>query len=141
GQLLSEGFVLAAVGGALGVLIAWWTGRTLSGFITEVLPVPVSFDFSIDRTVLGFALLASLGTAMLFGLAPALSASKPELVPALKDVAEGTGRGLLAGKDTDLGFDPAPISTLGFNLQMNGYDVERASALRDEALTTLRGLP
>ena len=169
-QLLSEGLVLAALGGTLGLLIAWWTGRGLSGLVSDALPVPVSFDFSIDRTVFGFALLASFGTAMLFGLAPALSASKPELVPALKDVAEGAGRrrltlrnvlvvsqlalslvllvagalltrGLLAAKDTDLGFDPAPISTLGFNLQMNGYDVERASALRDEALTTLRGLP
>ena len=135
-----------------------------------MLPVPVAFDFSIDGTVLGFAILASFGTAVLFGLAPALSASKPELVPALKDVAEGSGRrritlrnvlvvsqlalslvllvagallarGLLAAQETDLGFDPSPVSTLSFNLQMNGYDLDRAVALRDQALTTLRGLP
>jgi predicted permease len=169
-QLLTEGLVLAAAGGALGVLIAWWSGRALSGFVTNVLPVPVAFDFSIDGTVLGFAILASFGTAVLFGLAPALSASKPELVPALKDVAEGSGRrritlrnvlvvsqlalslvllvagallarGLLAARETDLGFDPSPVSTLSFNLQMNGYDLDRAVALRDQALSTLRGLP
>ena len=169
-QLLSEGAVLAAVGGALGLLISWWSGRALSGLITNVLPVPVSFNFSIDRMVLGFAILASLSTAVLFGLAPALSSSKPELVPALKEVAEGSGRrrvtlrnvlvvsqlalslvllvaggllvrGLLAARGTELGFDPTPVSTLSFNLQMNGYDLDRAVALRDEALRTLRGRP
>jgi predicted permease len=154
-QLLSEGLVLAAAGGALGVLICWWSGRALSGMITDALPVPVSFDFSIDRMVLGFAILASLSTAVLFGLVPALSSSKPELVPALKEVAEGSGRrrvtlrnvlvvsqlalslvllvagallarGLLAARGTELGFDPTPVSTLSFNLQMNGYDLDRA---------------
>jgi predicted permease len=120
--------------------------------------------------VFGFAILASLSTAVLFGLAPALSSSKPELVPALKEVAEGSGRrrvtlrnvlvvsqlalslvllvaggllvrGLLAARGTELGFDPTPVSTLSFNLQMNGYDLDRAVALRGEALRSLRGLP
>jgi predicted permease len=169
-QLLSEGVVLAAAGGGLGLLIAWWAGRSLAGFGTSVFPMPISFDFSIDGMVLTFALAASIATAMLFGLAPALSASKPELVPALKESAEGGGRtrlrlsnalvvgqlalslvllvagallarGLLTARATDLGFDPGPVSSLSFNLQMNGYDVDRATALRDRALDTLGGLP
>jgi predicted permease len=169
-QLLSEGLVLAAVGGAFGVLIAWWAGRAIAGFTTTGLPVPVQFDFSIDGTVLAFALGTSLATALLFGLAPAWSASKPELVPALKATAEGDTRkrvtlsnalvvgqlalslillvagalltrGFLTARAAELGFDPRPVSSLAFNLQMNGYDVDRAMAFRERALRSLRGLP
>jgi predicted permease len=169
-QLLSEGLVLAAVGGAVGVLIAWWAGRALSGFATDWLPIPISFDFAIDRTVLAFALTASLATAVLFGMAPAWSSSRPELVSGLKESAEGDrrrrialrdilvvgqltlslvllvagallGRGLLTAQRADLGFDPIPVSSLSFNLQMNGYTLDRATALRDQALQTLRALP
>ena len=169
-QLLGEGVVLAALGGGAGILIAWWAGRALSGFGTGVFPIPVQFDFSIDATVLAFALIASALTAILSGLAPAWSASRPALVPALKDSAEGDGRrrltlrnalvvsqlalslvllvagallvrGLLTARGTSVGFDPTPVSSLSFNLQMNGYDIGRATALRDRAIETLRGLP
>ena len=71
-QLLSEGLVLAIAGGAAGLLIAWWAGRALAGVGTDVLPVPVKFDFSIDPTVLLFALAASMATAVVFGLVPAV---------------------------------------------------------------------
>lgn len=169
-QLLNEGLVLAAAGGGLGVLIAWWAGRTLSGFGTDVFPMPISFDFSIDGAVLAFALMASLATALLFGLAPAWSSSKPELVPALKESADSGGRtrgglrdalvvgqlalslvllvagallarGLLAAQGTDVGYDPRFISSLSFDLQMNRYDASRAAAFRDRMLEAIRGLP
>ncbi len=168
-QLLSEGLVLAAAGGALGVLIAWWAGRALSGFATGVFPIPIHFDFSIDGTVLAFACAASLGTALVFGLAPALSSSRPELVPALKDSTAPGGRrvslsdvlvvgqltlslvllvagallarGLVAAYDTDLGFDPEPVAAVSFNLQMNGYDLERAAAFQTRVLQDIRALP
>jgi putative ABC transport system permease protein len=169
-QLLSEGLVLAFAGGAAGLLIAWWAGRALAGVGTDVLPVPIKFDFSIDPTVLLFALAASMATALVFGLVPALSSSKPELVPALKESAEDASRrrlsmrdvlvvgqlalslvllvagallirGLLVARAMDVGFDPAPISSLSFNLRMNGYDDERATAFAREAVRTLRGLP
>ena len=169
-QLLSEGLVLALLGGAAGVLIAWWAGRALSGLITNVLPIPVSFDFSIDTAVLAFSMFASIATAVLFGLAPAWSSSKPALVPALKASAEGDGRrritlrnalvvsqlalslvllvagallgrALLTARNMEIGFDPAPVSSLSFNLQMNGYDIDRATAFRDRTLDALRALP
>ena len=169
-QLLSEGLVLAAAGGLAGVVIAMWATRLLAGLGTDVLPVPISFDYTIDRTVLVFALAASLGTALVFGLGPALSSSKLELVPAIKDSSQGTGRGggrarqilvvgqlalsllllitttllmrgLVAARGTDVGFDPEHLASLSFNLQMNGYDVERATALRDRAVESLRALP
>ena len=55
-QLLSEGVVLAAVGGVGGVLIAWWVTRALQGLLsTDVFPISVSFEFALDGTVLAFA--------------------------------------------------------------------------------------
>jgi putative ABC transport system permease protein len=169
-QLLSEGLVLAIAGGALGLLIAWWAGRALEGMGTNVFPIPVRFDFTIDATVLAFATIASVATALLFGLAPAWSASRPDLVPALKASMEGDargkvtisdvlvvgqlalslvllvggallGRGLMTASSTDLGFDPRSISSLSFSLQMNGYDEDRAVAFQQRALDTLRALP
>jgi predicted permease len=169
-QLLSEGVVLAAAGGALGVLIAWWAGRAIAGVSTDALPIPVSFDFSLDATVLTFALGASIATSLLFGIAPAWSASKLELVPALKASMEGDSRrrvtlsnvlvvgqlslslvllvagallarGFLTARGADLGYDPRPVSLLSFNLQMNGYDLERSVAFRDRALKAIRALP
>src|SRR6185295_2820640 len=91
-QLLSESLVIALAGGAVGVLVASWAGRLLSGTGIDIFPMPISFDFSIDRTVFGFALTASVATAVMSGLAPAWSSSKPELVPGLKDSAGGRGR-------------------------------------------------
>ena len=169
-QLLAEALVLAGVGGALGLVVAWWAGRALMGVGTDVFPIPVSFDFTIDPTVLAFALLISLATAVVFGLLPALSASKPELVPALKDQVQGDrrarfgirdvlvvgqlamslmllvcgallARGLVTARNVDLGFDPQVIASLSFNLQMNGYDVDRATTLRDRAVETIRAVP
>jgi len=90
-QLLSEGLVLAALGGAAGVLLAAWAGRLIGAFATDLLPITTTFDFSLDRTVLLFAGLVSMSTALVFGLAPAWSASRPDLVPALKDTLEAGG--------------------------------------------------
>jgi predicted permease len=84
GQLLGEGIVLAVIGGTLGTVIANWASRAFSVLGTNVFPVPVDFDVSIDGTVLVFATAVSLLTAVLFGLAPALSASRVDLVSALK---------------------------------------------------------
>jgi putative ABC transport system permease protein len=50
-------------------------------------------------------------------------------------------RGLVAAQRTDLGYDPRPLSSLTFNLGMNGYDDARAAALEERALQTLRALP
>jgi predicted permease len=171
-QLLSESLVLAAIGGAFGVLIADAAGRILTRLPMDVLPIPIHFDFKVDATVLAFAAAVSLATTALFGLVPAWSASKPDLLPALKADATGQGprrrrvtlrdalvvgqlalslvllvagallaRGLLAARGTELGYDPGPVSSLSFNLQMNGYDLERAMAFRKRVLEELRATP
>lgn len=92
-QLLSEGLVLAAIGGAAGVLVAAWAASLIGTYATALLPITTTFDFTLDRTVLAFAGVVSLLTAVVFGLAPAWSASRPELVPALKDGVDGSGAG------------------------------------------------
>ena len=170
-QLLAEGMVLATAGGVLGVVIAWWAGGALAGLMdTDVFPMRIAFDFAIDRTVLLFALAATAVTTVVFGLAPAWSASKPELVPALKASMEGDGRarfssrdllvvgqlalsavllvagallvrGLAVAQGTDIGYDPRSLTLLTFNLGMNGYDDDRAGAFRERALDRLRSLP
>ncbi len=171
-QLLAEGLVLAVAGGSAGALIALWASRAVSGFGTSVFPIPVDFQVSLDATVLLFAVALSLLTAAIFGLVPAVSASKIDLVTALKASAGDTGgprrrvtlrqalvvgqlalslvllvagalltRGLLAARGADIGYDPAPIASLSFNLQMNGYDLDRATSLRRRAIETLGALP
>ena len=170
-QLLSEGLVLALIGGASGVLMAMWAASLIGAYATTLLPITTTFDFTIDRTVLAFAGVVSLLTAVIFGLAPAWSASRPELVPALKDTLDAGGpgrrvtlrdalvvgqlalslvllvagallaRGLVVARGTDLGFDPARVAALSFSPQMNGYDLERTIALRDRVVEAVGALP
>lgn len=87
-QLITESFLLALLGAGAGLLIAFWINRALMGLDP---PVPASWNFQVelrlDAQALGFTLLLSFVTALLFGLASALQASKPDLVPALKDEA------------------------------------------------------
>jgi putative ABC transport system permease protein len=90
-QLLVESLLLACVGGGLGLAIAYAAGRGLSGIGSDTLPIPLDFHIGVDGTVLFYAFAASVATAVLFGLAPALTASRPDLVPALK--ADTTGQG------------------------------------------------
>lgn len=95
-QLLAECLCLAALGGGVGLLLAHWGGRILSS-LPLPLPVPLAFVFGVDGRVLLFALLTSLGTLFAFGLAPALQASRPELVPALRAETGSTLNGKRRG--------------------------------------------
>ena len=88
-QLLTESLLLAVAGGVFGLLLAQWATRLILTFQTP-LPISVALDLGIDVRVLGFAFLVALLTGTAFGLAPALRASRPELVSALKeDAARG----------------------------------------------------
>lgn len=86
-QLLTEGVLLASLGGAAGLLLAWWTTRSLSATPPPAGALPIPVHFSIDLRVLLFTFAISLLAGIVFGLAPALRASRPALVPALKDDA------------------------------------------------------
>ncbi|MGB7921789.1 MAG: ABC transporter permease [Pyrinomonadaceae bacterium] len=82
-QLLTESVMLSLMGGALGLLLAYWATDWMQGFI-PVLPYTIALDFSPDMRALGFTLVVSLLTGVIFGLAPALQASNPNVVPVLK---------------------------------------------------------
>ncbi|MCA1591405.1 MAG: ABC transporter permease [Acidobacteria bacterium] len=84
-QLMTESVLLALVSGVVGLLLAVWLVDALQSYTPPGNFFPVAFDFSLDTRVLGFALLISLLTGVIFGVAPALQASNPNLVPALKD--------------------------------------------------------
>ena len=81
-ELLAESVLLALGGGLLGMLVAVWLGEVLGRFSPGGSGVEVGG--ALDLRVLLFALGASVTTGILFGLAPAWRASRPELVPELK---------------------------------------------------------
>ena len=90
-QLLTESLVLAALSGVAGLALAYWARGALLMLLPTV-PYPVFFDFEIDQRVVLFATMATAVAAVVFGLVPALQASRPDLVPSLKDeIGSGTG--------------------------------------------------
>ncbi len=92
-QLLTESFVIAALGGAAGLLVTLWLTRLMSAYRPPI-PPPYAFapDIQVDGRVLAFTLLLSLATGIVFGLVPALRASRPDLVMSLKEEASPTSK-------------------------------------------------
>ncbi len=90
-QLLTESLVIAILGGGLGLVIGQASTDLISRFRIPS-DIPVVLDFRLDSRVLVFALLASLISAILVGLAPALQSTRPDLVPALKSSGAAPGQ-------------------------------------------------
>jgi len=91
-QLLTESVMLALLGGTLGVVIVWVLEKLLIAF-KPAAAAQVTLDLGLDARVFIFTIVISVITGMLFGLAPALQATKVDLVPALKNDAAAPGRG------------------------------------------------
>jgi putative ABC transport system permease protein len=91
-QLLIESVMLSAAGGVFGSVLAVWGVRI---FDRAVVPTgkPAFLIFSMDYTVLAYIAAITLGTGVLFGLAPALRLSKLDINTALKDGSHGSGSG------------------------------------------------
>ncbi|HET7786293.1 MAG TPA: ABC transporter permease [Myxococcales bacterium] len=153
-QLLTENLLLSALGGAAGLLLAFWAVDAINALGQDVLPRmrPVT----VDGRVLAFTLLLSAATAALVGLLPALRASSPDLRDALTDAAPGATGGrhrlgaalvvaevalslvLLAGAglllksmnrllDVRPGFEPRGVLTAEIDLPARKYLDERLS--------------
>jgi predicted permease len=78
-QLLTESVLLALVGGTAGCILAWWGTQWL-----RTIELPIIIDLSLDGRVLAFAIVVSVITGVGCGLAPALNATKVDLLPALR---------------------------------------------------------
>jgi putative ABC transport system permease protein len=148
-QMLTEGFVLAILGGAAGVLLASWTLPMLRAWLPTALPRANETTLSVP--VLLFSLGVCLVTGIAFAILPALASSRGDVVESLKEGGRGSstsggrsrqvlaaaqvalatvllvGAGLLVQslirlQRVDLGFDPANVTTGMMGLQ--GRDVK-----------------
>ncbi len=90
-QLVTESVILATLGGALGLTLAWVSIRAVRASPPPAGALPVTLDFAVDVRVLAFTFALSVITGVVFGLIPALRASRPDLVPALKDQTSASG--------------------------------------------------
>jgi predicted permease len=90
-QLLTESVLLAVVGGIAAVALSVWLSALIGG-LEPPLPINLGLDIAPDWRVLVFTLTVAVSTGIAFGLLPALRASRPDLVPALKDTGESGRR-------------------------------------------------
>jgi len=168
-QLLTENLMVALAGGLGGALLAAWITSALAAWRPPV-DAPLVVSAGVDLRVFLFALLVSSFTALLFGLLPALQATKTDLVPALKNEAI-TGRyrywhlrdymvaaqvclsvlllfssvlvvkSLQRSLDAPIGFQPRGVATVSFDLNMQGYDEPRGRDFQKRILDQVRQLP
>ena len=159
-QLLTEGVLLSAFGGMLGLLVAYW-GR-------QLLPQGQSAPF--DWRVFSFVALLSVATGVIFSLIPALRATRVDLSGALKETSRGVaggrtrlskallvfqvavslvlliGAGLFLGtlqnlRGVDVGFNPDNILLFRLNPALNGYEDDQITMLYGQIRERLAALP
>ncbi len=169
-QLLTESTLLAVLGGGLGLLFAGGAARSLSSFQLPI-PLPVKFDFNVDVRVLAFAALLIPVTALLFGLVPALRATRPDIATVLKtgpaDIAGGRRfgmrnalvvvqvavsvvllvaaglflRSLRNAAAIDIGFKPDHILIAAVDPRIHGYSDAQTAAFLSQLRERLSALP
>jgi predicted permease len=98
-QMLAEGMLLAAAGGVLGVLLAWWSANALVVMMSNG-GERIALNLRPDLRILAFAVSISAAACLLFSLAPAIQATRRGIQPALAEARLGArwrwGRGLIA---------------------------------------------
>src|SRR5262245_1107295 len=168
-QLLTESVLLALLGGAIGLLIAAWGADVLLRL--NPVEIPRLDHLAVNAPILAFTLGVSLLTGLIFGVVPALHASRPDLNSTLKEggresqtgggrirgalvVAEVAiamvlllGAGLLLKsfvqlQRVDAGFNPANILTFNLQLPFSSYrDYRQVSELYSALIARLKALP
>lgn len=167
-MLLAESLLLGAVGGLLGFALAHVGAGLLLKF-QPPLPVPIALDITPNLRVAIFTSILSIGAGVLFGLLPALQASSPSLLPALREDGNGSRqrtrlrgglvvtqvalsmlmlacaglflRALSHAAQLSPGFEPKGVTIMSFDLSLNGYDEPRARAFYARLLEDLRRSP
>ena len=168
-QFVLESLLLSLTGGVAGVLLALWLTDALAASASTTIPRLGSVQ--VDVAALGFTLLLSLSAGLLFGMAPALQATRADLHEALKQGARGAAGGatrtravLVAGQvalalvllvgaglllksfarlqQVDLGFEPEHVVTARVTLPETRYgDSTRQAAFFQSLLARLDALP
>jgi len=94
-QLLTESILLALLGAGLGLLVAFWAGDLVAGIAPNLLGggLPLQVSTALDARVLMFTVGIALATGILFGLAPAVQSSNPQLSRALHEGGRGGSSG------------------------------------------------
>jgi predicted permease len=166
-QLLTESMVLAGLGGLLGLLLSDWI---LSGILSLQATGATNFAGQMDMRTLLFTLVLTVLTGLLFGLLPALQATKAELAPTLKDQAASVVGGgvwvrkmlvvgqvclsvillaaagfftktLFALRQADPGFQTERLLTFTLDPSLNGYRREAAEQLHRRVAAELAAMP
>ncbi|MFN0121121.1 MAG: ABC transporter permease [Blastocatellia bacterium] len=167
-QMLTESVLLSLLGGGVGLLLAFW----INDLVTKIkLPTDIAivFDLRMDWRVLAYGMGLSLLTGVIFGLLPAWQASKPDLVPALKDEASASGfrrarlrnalvvaqmalsllllicaglivRSLQQAQAMRPGFNPENAVAMTFDIALQGYNEARGRAFHKQILERVRQL-
>jgi predicted permease len=94
-QLLTESVMLSVLGGALGILFAYWGAHVIISFVSSNQTRPLGFATGVDARVLGFTVAVSLLTGILFGIVPTFGSARINLTPALK---KGEGSSASSGR-------------------------------------------
>ena len=165
--LLTESLLLAILGGLAGLVLA----MVLPPILLSVIPeAGLDVDFTPNATVFAYMFFLSLITGVVFGLAPAMQSTKPNLTDALKATRSqprlsrphlrnllvigqvavslilliGAGllvRGLQQAQSTDLGFDQKNLVVVSMDLTTQGYDEARSSTFFGQLFDRLKALP
>jgi predicted permease len=168
-QLLTESVLLSVVGGVAGVLLALWIIDLLLAFKPPI-DFPLAMDINVDWRVLLFSLFVSLLAGMIFGLAPALQATRPGLSQALRETSAQGGaartrlrsvlvvaqiaislvvliaaglvvRTLQQLQTMNPGFDASNALTMSFDLGLQGYDDQRGQQFYRQLTERVQALP
>ena len=167
-QLVTESMLVAVLGGAVGLLLAFWALDALVAFGAEL--IPRVLEIRIDPLALGFALIVSLVTGLMIGLLPAWKAAGVNVLEALKDAGRGSigsrdrlrasllvaevalslvlliAAGLLLTSFARLqqvkpGFEPGGVFTAQLVLPPQRYDREKLVAFYEQFYRRLASLP
>jgi predicted permease len=168
-QLLTESLLLAVAGGGLGILLAVWMVDAMMALKPSLDFLP-TIDLKMDHRVLGFTLVLSLVTGLLFGLLPAWQATKVDLVSALKDEASRSGyrrsplrlglivaqvalsfvlliaaglmvRSLQRVQMLGPGFETGHAVVMSLNVSLQGYDEARAQEFYRQLIERVESIP